>query len=428
MTNSDNNCDDNKKIHQNETKSIETNHEIEKIVNRKNFIATFVIKLLKHELKNFFCVNDDIFFLQSNHSKNRLIEIFDRETFDRINRTRILCSMFVYKIVLSKNDQQRVFDWFRYSTKQTFDKKYVKLFVQWKKFFFQHENNCVFSFSIRQSNFLIFRAIDHNIFFVRILIWFHDKIWFKKNVKLNNFFDCDLYQFMKIFHLCHHNRCLIHVIYEFTNNMKNRKICFQSTKYLRCQILNIFDRCNQHDSFCLLQINNSNMLLIEISFIWQHVVLIFVKTYFIQLDIFFRARYFEFESFFDKFAFHSYFIFETQLFLCWKIFEFVINVNSNHLIHEFSNFVIAKKFALLCKFCRESNRFAIIFELWNHIVHEHQNVDVQRRLKKIKQTTSFWQFYWKYLIQNRKNFTINMLTQIRFDEFCWKNVIAWKLR
>ena len=110
MTNNDNNCDDDKKINQNETKNIETNHEIEKIVNRKNFIATFVIKLLKHELKNFFCVNDDIFFLQSNHSKNRLIEIFDRETFDRINRTRILCSIFVYNVVLSKNDQQRVLD------------------------------------------------------------------------------------------------------------------------------------------------------------------------------------------------------------------------------------------------------------------------------------------------------------------------------
>ena len=46
MTNSDNSCDDDKKINQNETKSIETNYEIEKIVNFRNFIATFVIKLL----------------------------------------------------------------------------------------------------------------------------------------------------------------------------------------------------------------------------------------------------------------------------------------------------------------------------------------------------------------------------------------------
>ena len=46
MTNSDNSCDDDKRINQDETKNIETNHEIEETVSFRDFITTFVIKLL----------------------------------------------------------------------------------------------------------------------------------------------------------------------------------------------------------------------------------------------------------------------------------------------------------------------------------------------------------------------------------------------
>lgn len=153
-----------------------------------------------------------------------------------------------------------------------------------------------------------------------------------------------------------------------------------------------------------------------------------MEAYLIQLDILSRARYFEPGPSPDRPASHPYPTFETQLPLRWKVSEPAIDVDPSHLVHELPNSATAEKPALLCKFCREPNRFAVILGLWGHIVHEHQDVDVQQRLEEIKQTASLWQPYWKHLIQGRKNSTTNMLAQARLDEFCWEDVIAWELR
>lgn len=184
-------------------------------------------------------------------------------------------------------------------------------------------------------------------------------------------------------------------------DIRNRKICFSLIKKLRHDDLNISIRYIRHDLFYLLQINNLYLHFTKFLLIKQHVVLIIVKTYFIQFVILFDTSDFQFNFSIKKFVFYLYFIFETYIFF-WNIFELSINVDQNFLIREISYISLIKKSQLFCKFYSQLNAFAIILELWNHIYYKHNDINIDKRFNEIKQIAFTIRAYWKYVVENKK--------------------------
>ena len=214
---------------------------------------------------------------------DQIVTFITRRTFvmifDRIDQARRRDQISEYDIMLfEKHDYQqiRILNWFDHNTKKTFDKAHIDFFVRWNDVKIDHDDNCVlcsknwiflkfsnfqhidnaFMLFFRNSNRLMFQRKNHNTIFMRILIWFDDKFWFKHDIELNNFLNSEFFQLKNVSHLCHQNHCVIfnHVIYESMKINQNRKIYCHHAMQLRDKSMNIFSYCIMHNFSCKLQI------------------------------------------------------------------------------------------------------------------------------------------------------------------------------
>ena len=160
--------------------------------------------------------------------------------------------MFHYDIkMLSKiSSQFKKIKWFFVAAKKIFDNHHNHRFVEWNVKFI-HKNICVLMFknwknfdsmkllnlfdfdncSTTQTTRLRYQYENHCIFYAKIVTWFFQ--FSKLNFELNNFMNNRYYQFMNVFHICHHNICINHEIYESIHINHVRKTCCETTKKLR---------------------------------------------------------------------------------------------------------------------------------------------------------------------------------------------------
>jgi len=188
-----------------------------------------------------------------------------------------MCPVPTYEVKLSKKhnyQQQRGLDWLRRSTKDAFDIAHANLLTRWGGVKVSHEGTCVLcpgdwqflkpsslrhfedvsALPSRHSDRLMFQYGDHTTTFLRALAWFGDQTWPRNGIELDNFLSCGPYKPMDASHLCHHDHCLVHVVYESTDINQTRKSCHQQARDLRASGLDIPGVCDKHSPPCLLQV------------------------------------------------------------------------------------------------------------------------------------------------------------------------------
>jgi hypothetical protein len=55
-------------------------------------------------------------------------------------------------------------------------------------------------------------------------------------------------------HLCYHEHCIVHVVYESADINQNRKDCLRRALFLRQERRFISERCEMHDPRCMMQV------------------------------------------------------------------------------------------------------------------------------------------------------------------------------
>lgn len=76
-----------------------------------------------------------------------------------------------------------------------------------------------------------YKHADHGTTMVRALSWFSK--WPRTGLELDNFLGCGPYKPMDASHLCHHEHCILHVVYEPADINQSRKDCWRRARFLR---------------------------------------------------------------------------------------------------------------------------------------------------------------------------------------------------
>ena len=242
--------------------------------------------------------------------------------------------MFTYEIKRSKKVfEQKILNWFSISDKKNFDQYYTFVFIDWeRKYEFSKFCTILFEnwkqlsslnlitlfFKNNYSSSKIIRAIysrfDHVTTLIRDATWFNK--WFRIEIEFDNFLKCESYKFINVFHFCHHEHCIRHIIYESIHINQNRKRCCERIRFLRQKNKNVFEHCTSHNFSCMMQIKNDDFhvkKIIHIDYLLQHATLTTLEIYYIQFDIL-RQIYDIFTTeIILKSRKYSYRIFESQL-------------------------------------------------------------------------------------------------------------------
>lgn len=181
----------------------------------------------------------------------------------------------IYDVKQSKKygEQLRALSWLSCDAKTTFDEMYRVLLSQWGV---QptHQGTCVLipeewrladplelelevadTFPKIDLPRAAFTYQDHGVSIGRALTWFSR--WPRAGTELDNFLGCGPFQPMDASHLCHHDHCLIHLVYEAAHINLDRCRCRRRAVFLRQEGRPISEHCDQHSPPCLLQVRTA---------------------------------------------------------------------------------------------------------------------------------------------------------------------------
>ena len=87
---------------------------------------------------------------------------------------------------------------------------------------------------------------------------------------------------------------------------------------------------------------------------------------------------------------------------------------------------------LVCKLCVSTHikAYASLIGYWTHLVHKHQDADVDERLEEVRQTAKTWGVYWENHSDGGKrgNPTMAKIQRTQDADFAWTDVLGWGLR
>ena len=195
---------------------------------------------------------------------------------DRVAEIRLKDHLSVYRVKTSKRHhrQQKVIEWLTWETKVNCEK--IRNF--YKSFWNITENHydiCVFfSKNWRSIDFMhlmiswddrtyskkfnraFYSYADHATTLIKAIVWFANEQWSRRNVELDKFLDVESWKSMNASHLCHHDHCIVHAVYESTDINRERFLCYELTLFFRRKERQISKFCDQHDSSCMMQISD----------------------------------------------------------------------------------------------------------------------------------------------------------------------------
>ena len=179
----------------------------------------------------------------------------------------------IYDVKTSKRfqSQQRGLDWLTGKAKTVFDERYETLLSSWgvKP---GYQDTCIHvpdewrladpreiharlgqqALPTSESSRAFYSYSDHTTTLARAKAWFSQ--WPRTGVQLDNFLDCGPFQAMDASHLCHHDHCIIHVIYEAAHTNIDRCECQRTAKRLRQEGKDVPEHCDKHEPPCLMQV------------------------------------------------------------------------------------------------------------------------------------------------------------------------------
>ena len=102
---------------------------------------------------------------------------------------------------------------------------------------------------------LRFQNTDYCTTYARALAWFSK--WPRCGDELDNLVGSRKYKPMDASHTCHHEHCIVHLVYESADVNDDRKSCCELAKQLRREKKEIPEHCDKHCPSCLLQVSIS---------------------------------------------------------------------------------------------------------------------------------------------------------------------------
>lgn len=197
--------------------------------------------------------------------------------YGRIEKARVQDSMPTYDVPHSKKfgDQQKGLNWLSQHGKQRFDEFHRKLLASWgvKP---GYESTCVLcpedwsglepTLLLRQfttqkcptkgAGRLSYAYSDHSTSYARALVWFASQSWPRSGIELDNFLGFGPFKPKDASHTCHHEYCLVHLVFEAADVNQDRKVCHDLAMFLRREGLPIPKHCDRHDQPCLMQVRS----------------------------------------------------------------------------------------------------------------------------------------------------------------------------
>ena len=94
---------------------------------------------------------------------------------------------------------------------------------------------------------------DHATTVARAVAWYGH--WPRTGVELDNFLGCGPFKPMDGSHLCHHEHCIVHLIYESADINLDRWDCCLEARFLRQDGRVVPEHCGKHSPPCLMQVS-----------------------------------------------------------------------------------------------------------------------------------------------------------------------------
>lgn len=323
--------------------------------------------------------------------------------------------------------QQRGLDWLSAEGKDHFDSTLETLLAQWGVKA-KHRGTCVLLpedwkaldpaelmaiFDDHQppsggSSRACYSYSDHATSLARAAAWYGG--WPRRAAELDQFLGCGPWMPKDGSHLCHHEHCIVHLVYESAAVNWDRWNCCLEARFLRQDGREVPEHCTKHSPPCLM----------------QHAALTTRETYYIQFAVLRQAKHMPSTLPIPRPRRYQYPTLESQLPGSFP----AITIDPDDLVEET---LPAKKEGrpdLLCPFCPHIKAYATPTAYWAHLVHKHKDVDDQSRLGEVRRTGRLWREYWDQYSDGGKynNPTMAKLLQIEGEEFCWQNVLDWNLR
>lgn len=375
------------------------------------------------------------------------------EDYNRVVKARRRCSVPRYPVKTTKDGEPQIkaVEWLISKARRTFEETYTALLASWGVQR-HHRGTCLLVagdwhaldplvlmdyFSAEKcpatnATRLAYRYADHNTTFARTVAWFSE--WPRHGIELDNFISCGPFKAKDASHLCHHDQCVVHIVYEGADKNQDRKQCHEAAQFLRTERRPIPAACELHDPPCLLQVSETER--------WQdwrritaddrqHASLTTLEAYGIQFATLAMARGRSLGKPLRRPQRHRYSTFEATIPLSSGFDAIVVD-----LAQLSSGSVAAaakgKKPDMMCTFCtrHKLKGFSSVVQGWRHIYRTHDDVDDTSRLKEMKRMAKIWAEYQeKCYPQNMKgtNKTWRMVQQLIKIDASWDTVREWDL-
>ena len=194
---------------------------------------------------------------------------------DRVVEIRLKDHLSIYRVKTSKKHhrQQKVIEWLIWETKincekiRNFYKSFweitenhydicVLLSKNWRSIDLMHLmiswDDRIYS---KKFNRASYSYANHATTLIKAIVWFANEQWSRRNVELDKFLDVESWKSMNASHLCHHDHCIVHAVYESTDINRERFLCYELALFFRRKERQISKFCDQHDSSCMMQIS-----------------------------------------------------------------------------------------------------------------------------------------------------------------------------
>ncbi|MDI1490065.1 MAG: hypothetical protein OHK93_001264 [Ramalina farinacea] len=338
--------------------------------------------------------------------------------------------MPIYDVKTSRKEmlQQRGLDWLTLEAKEKFDQKYETLLSRWGVKV-GHQGTCILcpeewrlTDPLELQERLQSKNLpspgdprawhsysDHATSLPRALAWFSQ--WPRTGIQLDNFIGCGPFKPMDASHLCHHEHCIVHLVYEPSPINHSRNACKERARFLRAESRDVPEHCDQHDPPCLM----------------QHASLTSTEAYYIQFAVLRQARELDPLPRTPRPRRYSFPTFESALPSSFS----AITVESNMLLKVPKEKACPARPVFICHFCPQAKSRHSVYAFWSHIIHKHDNVAGGEKVQAIRQSAFQWRQYWDEHSKGGKkdNRTMEKLLQIEREgnNFSWGHVQGWDL-
>ncbi|KAL8819220.1 MAG: hypothetical protein Q9223_002302 [Gallowayella weberi] len=266
----------------------------------------------------------------------------------------------------------------------------------------------------------------------RAIVWFSKP---RRAIDLDQFLECEEYPPMDASHLCHHEHCVVHLVYEPANVNQERSECQRRARFLRAEKRAVPEECSKHNPPCMMQASSyppvPHAMIVPNT--KQRAAVTALEAYYHQFAVLSKAHGFPPLPYINRPRRYPFPTIEAHLPSQFSTINLEkAKLASKEMLDECTT--NAKKYRpdLTCSFCVATSlkTYATIIGLWAHIINVHQDIENKNRVEEIRRCAGLWYTYWQLHSKGgkRTNPTLVKLEEAQAEDFCWSDVLNWHVR